>query len=44
MVLRKIGLGNCGLDAFGSGYGPVAGPYEYGNEPSGFIRGGEFLD
>jgi hypothetical protein len=44
MVLRKIGLGNCGLDAFGSGYGPVAGPYEYGDEYSGSIKCGEFFD
>jgi hypothetical protein len=24
--------------------GPVAGCCEYGNEPSGFEKGGEFLD
>jgi len=26
----------------GSGQGPVATPCEHGNEPSGYIRGGEF--
>jgi hypothetical protein len=30
--------------ASGSGYGPVAGPSEHGNEPSDSIKGGEFLD
>jgi hypothetical protein len=34
----------CGLDAFGSGYGPVAGCCEQGNETSGFIKGGKFPD
>jgi hypothetical protein len=24
--------------------GPVVGPCEYGSEPSGSIKGGEFLD
>jgi hypothetical protein len=37
-------LGTCGLDSSGSGYGPVAGCCENGNEPSGSIKGGEFLD
>jgi hypothetical protein len=27
-----------------SGYGPVTGCCEHGNEPSGSIEGGEFLD
>jgi hypothetical protein len=27
----------------GSKYGPVAGCCKYGHEPSGSIRGGEFL-
>jgi hypothetical protein len=31
-------------DASGSGYGPVAGSCEHGNEPSGFIKGEEFFD
>jgi hypothetical protein len=34
---------SCGLDASGSGWGPVAGCCEHGNEPSGSIKGGEFL-
>jgi hypothetical protein len=37
-------VGGCGLDASGSGLGPVAGPHEHGDEPSGFIKGREFLD
>jgi hypothetical protein len=34
----------CGLDASVSGQGPVAGSYEQSNEPSGYIKGREFLD
>jgi hypothetical protein len=30
-------LGRCGLDSFSSGQGPVAGYFEYDNEPSGSI-------
>jgi hypothetical protein len=37
-------VGRCGLHACGSGYGPVAGSSEHGNEPSGSIKGREFLD
>jgi len=37
-------VGRCGLDASGSGYGPVADSCEHGNELSGFIKVGEFLD
>jgi hypothetical protein len=33
-----------GLDCAGSGLGQVAGSCEYGNETSGFIKCGEFLD
>jgi hypothetical protein len=33
-----------GLDASGSRQGPVAGCCEHGNEPYGYIKGGEFLD
>jgi hypothetical protein len=33
-----------GLDAPGSVQGPVAGCCEHGNEPSGSIKGREFLD
>jgi hypothetical protein len=34
----------CGLDASGSGQGPAADTCEHVNEPSGSIKGGEFLD
>jgi hypothetical protein len=37
-------VGGCGLDACGSDYGPVTDSCEHGNEPSGSIKGGEFLD
>jgi hypothetical protein len=37
-------VGRCGLDACGLGQGPVAGSSERDNEPSGSIKGGEFLD
>jgi len=33
-----------GLDQTGSGQGQVAGTFECGNEPSGYIKCGEFLD
>ena len=33
-----------GLDGAGCGQGHVAGCCECGNEPSGSIKGGEFLD
>ena len=33
-----------GLDGVGSGLGQVAGTREYGDEPSGSIKCGEFLD
>jgi hypothetical protein len=33
----------CGLDAADSEQGLVSGPYEHGNEPSGSIKGGNFL-
>jgi hypothetical protein len=36
--------GSCGLDASGSGQGPVASWCEHGTELLGFIRGGIFLD
>jgi hypothetical protein len=36
-------VGRCGLDASGSGYEPVAGPFKHSNELSGSIKGGEFL-
>jgi hypothetical protein len=33
-----------GVDGVGSGHGQVAGTCEYGNELSGSIKCGEFLD
>jgi hypothetical protein len=39
---REQGLG-VWTGSSGSGYGPVAGSYEHGNEPSSSIKGGEFL-
>jgi hypothetical protein len=35
-------VGRCGLDSSDSGNGPVAGPYEHGNERSVSIKGREF--
>jgi hypothetical protein len=32
------------FNASGSGQGPTAGSTEHGDEPSGSIKGGEFLD
>jgi hypothetical protein len=37
-------VGRCGLDSSGSEQGPVAGSCEHGNEPSGSVKVGEFLD
>jgi hypothetical protein len=37
-------VGRSGLDASGSGYGPVAGSCEHGNEHSVSIKGEESLD
>jgi len=34
----------CELDLSGSEQGPLAGSCERGNEPSGFVKGVEFLD
>jgi hypothetical protein len=36
-------MGGYGLDASGSGLGPVVCSCEHGNEPSGCIKGGKFL-
>jgi hypothetical protein len=36
-------MGRCGLDACDSGYRPVAGSCEHGNELSSSIKGGKFL-
>jgi len=34
----------CEIYSPSSGYGPSAGSCEHGNEPSGALKGGEFLD
>jgi hypothetical protein len=47
MILKWMlgnSVGRFGPDASGSGEGPMAGCREHGNEPSGSIKGGEFLD
>jgi len=44
MDLEEEGCGGYGLDRAGSGYGQVAGTCECGNEPSGSIKCGVFLD
>jgi hypothetical protein len=36
-------MGECGLDSSVLGLGPVTGFCEHGSEPSGFMRGGQFL-
>jgi hypothetical protein len=43
LVVDGNRVGSCGLDASGSGQGPVAGSGEHGKEPSGSLKGGEFL-
>jgi len=42
-IFRKWDVGY-GLDRAGSGYEHVAGPCDWGNEPSGSIKYGDFLD
>jgi hypothetical protein len=42
-ILRKK-EGSCGLDVSVKGEGQVAGCCEYGNEPSGSIKGRELLN
>jgi hypothetical protein len=37
-------MGRCGLDSSGSGFEPVVGCFEHGNESLVSIRGLEFLD
>jgi hypothetical protein len=44
MNLRGNRVRRCGLDASGTGLGPVIGSCEHGNEPSGSIKGEELLD
>jgi len=43
-IFRKWGVWGYGRDRAASGYGQVAGICECGNEPSGSIKCGEFLD
>ena len=44
MDLQEVGCGEYGLARAGSGQGQVAGTCECGNEPSGSIKCGKFLD
>jgi hypothetical protein len=37
-------VGRCGLYSSGSGEGPVAGCCEHGDESSGTIKCGQFID
>jgi hypothetical protein len=37
-------VGRCGLDASGSGKGPVVDPCEHDNKPLGSKKGGEFFN
>ena len=44
MDLQEVGCGYIGLDWAGPGYRQVADACECGNEPSGSVKCGEFLD
>jgi hypothetical protein len=44
MDLQELGCGGHGLDRGGLGEGQVAGISECGDEPSGSMKCGEFLD
>jgi hypothetical protein len=44
MDIKEREYENVGLDSSGSRLEPAAGECEYGNEPSGSIKDGEFLD
>jgi hypothetical protein len=44
MCLQNVGLGGHGLGCCGSGWRQVGGVCECGNEPSGSIKCGEFLE
>jgi hypothetical protein len=41
--LRNVVRG-CGLDSFGSGWGPLACSCEHGNELSDYMKGEKYLD
>jgi hypothetical protein len=43
MDLQQVGLERQGPDCSGSGWGQVLGACECGNEPSAYIKCGEFL-
>jgi hypothetical protein len=43
-ILQKYRLEMCEVDSSDSGQEPVACCCEHGNEPSGSIKGGEFLE
>jgi len=44
MDIQEVGCGSMDWSDCGSGEGQVAGTYECGNELSGSIKSGEFLD
>jgi hypothetical protein len=44
MDLQEVGCVRYGLEWAGSGHRQVGSNFEYGNEPSGSIKCGEFLD
>jgi hypothetical protein len=44
LVCQRSTLEGCGVDSSGSDYGPAAGSFEYGNNPSGFMKDKEFLN
>jgi len=43
-ILRGSRVGSCWLDSSGSGWGPVVGFCEHGNEHTVYVRGGEFIE
>jgi hypothetical protein len=43
MVIKEIMCLGCELHLCRSGYGPMAGSCEHGDQPSGSIKGGEFV-
>lgn len=43
MYVQETVLG-CGQDLYASGQGLVAGSWEHGNDPLGYMKGKEFLD
>jgi hypothetical protein len=43
-LLETAARKQCRLDLFGSELGPVADPFEHGNEFWGFVKGREFVE